>query len=314
MRNSIGSGTVVPQCLAPGDRIGIVAPSGSFDDALFRQGIETIREMGFRPVIPETLFRKKRYFAGTDPDRALLVNQMFADDAVKAILCARGGYGASRLLPYLDWRAICTHPKIFMGFSDVSVLLTAFYTRCGLVTFHGPMVTSLPLSDAETKTRLKAVLSVPTPLTYAPDSPIVIRSGIACGPVTGGNLCTLCHLAGTPFAPSLVGHILFLEDCGEPTYKIDRMLTQLKMCGWIDGISGLILGSFERCGDAALIFDIIEEVTADVSIPVMGGFEIGHGRRNLVLPIGLEATLDTDRGRLVFCRPATSVAKRHQAG
>ena len=170
-------------------------------------GIETIRDMGFFPVIPEQLFLKKRYLAGEDDHRAHLINRMFADNAIKAIFCARGGYGASRVLSHLDWKTICRHPKVFVGFSDVSVLLTAFYSRCGMVTFHGPVVTSLAVSDSETKAMLKAVISTPDPVVYDLRRPVAIRPGTARGTVTGGNLCTLCHLAGTAFAPEVSGSI-----------------------------------------------------------------------------------------------------------
>ncbi|AOY57975.1 MULTISPECIES: S66 peptidase family protein [Desulfococcus] len=297
--------TVVPRRLVQGDAVGIVAPSSAFEEEKFRQGIETIREMGFLPVIPEELFLKKRYLAGTDDHRARLINRMFADDDIKAIFCARGGYGASRLLPYLDWETICTHPKIFVGFSDVSVLLSAFYTRCGLATFHGPVVTSLADADQETKIMLKAVISSGAPVIHEPPRPIVIRSGIAKGGVVGGNLCTLCHLAGTAFSPDTAGRILFLEECGEPPYKIDRMLNHLKMCGWFDALEGFMLGTFDRCDNEEIIRQIVEETVANAAFPVMGGFEIGHGRRNRILPIGIEAILDTRHGRLSFCGSAT---------
>jgi len=309
MMKGFGRRKVIPEGLVPGDRVGIVAPSSAFDDQAFWQGIETIRAMGFLPVIPETLFMKKRYLAGPDDHRARLINRMFADDTIKAIFCARGGYGASRVLSHLDWETICSHPKIFVGFSDISVLLAAIYARCGMVTFHGPVVTSLAASDSDTKAMLKAVISSPVPATYDLDRPVVIHPGIARGAVIGGNLCTLCHLAGTAFAPEVGGCILFLEDCGEPPYKVDRMLTQLKMCGWFDAIAGLLIGSFERCGDEEMLFRIVEEMFENAPIPVMGGLEVGHGVRNLTLPIGLEAVFDTSRGRLAFCRPATTPAK-----
>lgn len=307
MMKSHGHRFITPDRLSPGGRIGIVAPSSAFEDAAFRSGVDVLREMGFFPVIPEALFRKKRYLAGEDAHRAHLVNGMFADDDIHAILCARGGYGAIRVLPHLDWETICGHPKIFMGFSDISVLLAALNKRCGLVTFHGPVVTSLAISDSETKASLKAALSSIVPLTYTLENPIVIRPGRGLGPVTGGNLCTLCHLAGTAFAPETAGRILFLEDCGELPYKIDRMLTHLKMCGWFDTLAGVMIGSFERCGEASTILEILTEVFEGAPFPVLGGFDIGHGARNLTLPMGIEAVLDADRGQLTFCEPATAV-------
>lgn len=297
---------ITPERLVPGDRIGIVAPASVFEDAAFRKGADILREMGFLPVIPETLFQKKRYLAGEDAHRAQLINSMFADDGIKAIFCARGGYGTSRILPHLHWETICRCPKIFVGFSDISVLLSALNGRCGMATFHGPVLTSLAVSDPETRASLRAALSSPEPLTYAPDQPVVFRPGTGRGPVTGGNLCTLCHLAGTAFAPETAGRILFLEDCGEPPYKIDRMLTHLRMCGWFDAPAGVMIGSFERCGEVSTILEIMAEVFEDALFPVLGGFEIGHGARNLTLPMGIEAVLDADRGRLAFCEPATA--------
>lgn len=306
MMSSHGRRILAPHRLSPGGRIGIVAPSSAFEDAAFRRGVDVLREMGFLPVIPEALYRKKRYLAGEDAHRAHLVNRMFADDDIQAILCARGGYGASRVLPHLDWGAICGRPKIFVGFSDISVLLTAISNRCGMVTFHGPVVTSLAASDPETRASLRAALCSPEPLAYAPERPVVLRPGKGRGPVTGGNLCTLCHLAGTAFAPETAGRILLLEDCGEPPYKIDRMLTHLKMCGWFDALAGVVIGSFERCGEASTILEIVAEVFEDAPFPVLGGFEIGHGARNLTLPMGIEAVLDAEGGRLAFCEPATA--------
>jgi muramoyltetrapeptide carboxypeptidase len=233
------------------------------------------------------------------------VNRFFADEKIKAIFCARGGFGSMRTLLFLDFELIQKNPKIFVGFSDISAILAVLYSKCRLVTFHGPVVTTLGNATQETKTAMFSALSSDTSLEINVKTAITIKPGLASGPVLGGNLATLCHLVGTPFEPSFEGHILLLEDRGEATYKIDRMLTQMKMAGCFEGLAGVALGSFEACDSMDKIFRIVDQIFSGVRVPILAGFEIGHGRTNIMVPFGLEATLNTDRQSLFFHEPAT---------
>lgn len=300
-----GNKSVKPSYLMPGDTVGIVAPAGPFDREKFMSGKAVLESMGFRTFFDESIFHKYGFLAGTDVQRADQVNRLFADPAVQAVVCARGGYGSMRIIPFLDFETIQENPKIFIGYSDISALLSVFHTRCSLVTFHGPVVTTLANAAQETIAAMRTVLTSNTILELKPEKGIVIKPGVASGPVAGGNLTTLCHLVGTPYAPSFNGKILLLEDRGEAPYRIDRMLTQMKLAGCFNGIAGLILGSFEECGQLNEIFAIIANIFEDTDIPVLAGFEIGHGKCNITIPFGLGAMLDTERKRLLFYEPAT---------
>jgi muramoyltetrapeptide carboxypeptidase len=200
----------------------------------------------------------------------------------------------------LDFTSIKQNPKIFVGFSDVSALLSAFYAKCGFVTFHGPVVSMLGDAARETRERLFSVITSDLRYEIKTEKGVGIRPGSASGPVAGGNLTTLCHLIGTEFEPDFRGHILFLEDRGEAIYRIDRMLTQMKLAGCLNGIAGIALGSFEDCGPINEIIGVVENVFKDFHIPILSGFNIGHGRNNITVPLGLNATLDTDKRSLLF--------------
>lgn len=295
-----------PPRLMPGDTVGIVAPSGSFDEDRLLKGVEVIESEGFGVFYEDDIFARQGYFAGPDRLRAASVDRMFGDPAIKAVICARGGFGALRILPLLDYEAVRRNPKIFMGFSDVSALLSVFSQRCALVVFHGPMATTLAGEGPESTAAMFSAIASMEPLELLPAEGAVVRPGRASGPVAGGNLTTLCHLTGTPYAPSYEGRILLLEDRGEAAYRIDRMLTQMKMAGCFAGLTGLVLGSFEDCADAGEIHRIFAEVFDDFDIPILAGFDVGHGRTNLTVPLGLRATLDTDRMSLAFDEPATT--------
>jgi len=294
-----------PPRLKPGDTIAVAAPAGPFERKLFSQGLSTLESMGFQTRVPDEIFEKAGYLAGPDAHRAQLVNRLFKDPAINAIVCARGGFGSLRILPLLDFDVIRTHPKIFMGYSDITSLLNAITTRCGLVTFHGPVVTTLAKVPELTRNTLSAAISSDTHLEFSPAAGVAIRAGRANGPVVGGNLTTLCHLLGTPFEPGFKNHILLLEDRGEAHYRIDRMLFQMKLAGCFEGISGLVLGSFENCGSLDGIYKIFQEHFRDIPVPILAGFDMGHGEQNLTIPFGIEATLDTDKQLLSFAQPAT---------
>jgi muramoyltetrapeptide carboxypeptidase len=295
----------LPPALMPGDIIGIAAPASPFDLKAFYQGIAFLEGMGFSVFIPPGLFRRKGYLAGSDAHRADIIHRLFASPEVKAVFCARGGFGSLRVLPWIDFGIIRNNPKIFMGFSDVSALLSSFYTVCGLVTFHGPLAAGLSECDEQSLEGIFRAFSWEHRLEIMPSKPIVLKPGAAAGIVSGGNLCTLCHLLGTPFAPCYEGHILLIEERGEPGYRIDRMLTQMKLSGCFKGISGIILGSFEGCGPLHEIFKIVSNVFKNDPIPIMAGYGVGHGKSNLTLPLGIQAVLDTDRQGLVYQEPAT---------
>jgi len=297
--------SVRPPRLKPGDTIGIVAPAGPFDSDKFMKGKAVLESMGFQTVYDESIFQNHGFLAGTDFQRADQVNRLFADPTVQAILCARGGYGSLRILPLLDFKSIQTHPKIFLGFSDISALLAMLYDRCDLITFHGPVVTTLANATDETIAAMKTALISGIALELIPENGRAIKPGVSSGCVPGGNLTTLCHLVGTPFAPHFDGKILLLEDVGEMPYRIDRMLTQMKLAGCFNDISGLILGAFENCGLIDEIDEIFNHVFEDTDIPILAGLDIGHGEHNLTIPIGLAATLDADNHRLLFHEPAT---------
>ena len=296
----------LPARLKPGDKIGIVAPAGPYDPESFLRGIHLWEAAGFEVHVPENLLDARGYLAGTDGHRADFVNRLFADKTINAIVCARGGYGSLRILQLMDYDVISRSPKIFVGFSDITALLTVFFDRCGLVTFHGPVVTSLAdAGEISQQSLWQAVSSDRAPEIQVPEG-ITVSPGSGSGIIGGGNLNTLCHLVGTPFAPSFANKILFLEDRAEAPYKIDRMLMQMKLADCFHGLAGIVLGSFEDCGPPEDILKIIKDTFADYQVPILAGLDAGHGSHNLTLPMGIEAALDADRHLLTYQRTATT--------
>jgi len=294
-----------PARLKPGDTIGIVAPASPFDQKTFGQGIRRLESMGFQTRVPDEIFEKNGYLAGSDSHRAGLVMQFFEDHSVNALLCARGGFGSLRILPLLDFNIIRQNPKIFVGHSDITALLAAITAKSRLVTFHGPLVTSLANAPEMTCSTLLTAISSNAIVELKPAQGITLKAGRARGRVIGGNLTTLCHMLATPFEPRFENQILLLEDRGEAHYRIDRMLFQMKLAGCFKGIAGLVLGSFQDCGSLDGIFRIFKEHFNDMSLPILAGFDVGHGLQNMTMPVGLEATLDADEQILSFDQPAT---------
>jgi len=302
-----GLGKVVrPPRLKAGDTIGIAAPSGPFESDLFEQGMDVLRGMGFNVHIPEAIFRRNGFLAGPDEARAGVINTLFADPDIQGILCARGGYGATRVLPHLDWKMIRRHPKAFVGFSDITVLHCVLLANAHLVSLHGPMGTTLGKSPDTWRGMLRQALTSDNALELAPSGVTVLNHGEATGPVMGGNLTMLCHLVGTPYAPNYQGCLLFIEDVTEAPYRIDRMLVQMKLAGCFDGVAGLVLGEFEDCGKTAEIHEVFMGIFGPLGIPVVAGFPIGHGTENATLPIGLEARLTTQPPQLAYFEAATA--------
>ncbi len=302
-----------PPRLKLGDTIGIVAPASPFDLSIFKRGVQALASMGYRIHIPDDLYESNGYLAGSDEHRVDVIHRLFADATINAIVCAKGGFGSIRLLPLLDYRLIEKNPKIFMGHSDISALLSAMYTQCGLITFHGPVVTTLSNAPEATRQAVIAAMTSERALDIKTEKGITIHSGSASGRVCGGNLTTLCHLLGTPFEPSFKDQILFLEDRGEAPYRLDRMLFQMKLAGFFQELAGLILGDFVDCGTPEDITKIFTDLFQDSAIPILAGFESGHGKQNITLPLGVEATLDADTHRLSYLQPATIEDRRQKS-
>jgi len=291
---------LVPEKLEYGDTIGIVAPASPFGLRKFKRGIDIVKSMGFNIYIPEGIFNRNGYLAGTDHQRASILNNLFSDKDIKAILCARGGFGSLKILPFLDYESISDNPKAFIGYSDVTAVLSALFKQSGLISFHGPMASELGSASRKTKKAMSSALTSRFDYESASGKGNCLKPGIASGILLGGNLSTLCHLVGTPYLPNFTGSILFLEERGERAYRIDRMLTHMKMAGCFKGISGLLLGSFTCCGSQRMINKIVAGLFEEIDIPILAGFPAGHGKENITIPIGLQVTLDAGEKLLSF--------------
>ncbi|MDA8142346.1 MAG: LD-carboxypeptidase [Desulfobacteraceae bacterium] len=304
MLKIVQTSAIKPPRLKPGATIGIVAPASPFNTEFFEQGVTVLETMGYHVRLADGLFAAQGYLAGPDTQRATQIHAMFQDDSVDAVMCARGGFGCTHLLPLLDFELIRLNPKPFIGFSDITILHQAFFLRTGLVTFHGPLVCTLRNSDEVSRDSWQQALTHDQPLCFQTQASQSIRSGRAEGMLVGGNLSNLCHLVGTPFSVNYRDCILFIEDTGEALYRIDRMLTQMWMAGCLDGVVGVVLGNFENCGSEEGLRDLIGAQFKN--IPIAAGLMAGHGEPNLTLPLGLPALLDANAGRLTLLECATA--------
>lgn len=295
-----------PRLLKPGDPVGIAAPAGSFDPKRFHQGLARLAGLGVKPVVPPGIYEKKGYLAGSDRQRAGILSDLLGRSDIAGVVCARGGFGALRLLDRLDYPRLKARPKPFVGFSDITALHTALQQDCGWVVFHGPVVTALAEADETSLAAMRQALFGPYPLTVPAHGGTVLRPGRVKARVTGGNLAVLCHLLATPFAPCFDRCILVIEDIAEPPYKIDRILSQMKLAGLFENLAGLALGRFEQCGSTDAILNIVQNIFKDQKIPILAGLEIGHGQTNRAFPLGGTAVLDTKTASLVFDGPTNA--------
>lgn len=302
----LSSPFIKPLRLIPGDTIGLVAPASPFEVGKeFDSGVEILSRLGFKVKIPPQILERDGYLAGEDPRRAATLHELFVDQEVKAIMAVRGGYGCLRLLPFLDKDLIRSHPKIVIGFSDITVLLTVLLKACRLVTFHGPALTTLSKTDEASLASFFEVLTNPSPFTFRSHDLQVLRpgSGRARGPLLGGNLTNLIHLLATPYELDWRNAILFIEDVGEAPYRLDRALTHLAAAGKLHGLAGLLLGSFANCGDVELTWKRVLELVGDYDFPVWANFPTGHEAGNYLLPLGVEAEMDGQDGSLRILEP-----------
>jgi muramoyltetrapeptide carboxypeptidase len=283
---------VKPARLRKGDLVGLLSPAGPVEEAELQAGIRFLEESGCRVRLGRHALDRSGYLAGEDSARLDDLHAMFGDPEVRAIFCTRGGYGTMRLLDRIKYDLIREDPKVFAGFSDITALLLSLFARAGLITFHGPMVRQVKdIGSHPFAALLETVGSSDLHSLEFPEARVLVH-GEAEGRLIGGNLCLISHLVGTSFLPSFEGSILFLEDTGEPLYRIDRMLTQLRLSGFLEGISGLIAGTFKECGERTAIEGLLIDSTKDLHIPVLSGVPIGHGASNVSLPIGVRARLD----------------------
>jgi len=279
--------------LKPNQTVGVIAPSSPVSQSDISEGLNLLESFPLKIKQGEHLFDRSNYLAGPDHDRVSDLHQMFSDPEIKAIFCARGGYGSARLLNKIDFDLVRKNPKIIVGFSDLTALFFAIYKKTGLVTIHGPTLSDLPknknwlnLSELITTYHRPRVL-------FKQEK--IINNGKARGILLGGNLSTFCSLLDTPFLPSFESLILFLEEKGESPYKLDRMLTQLLLSGRLDRLSALIIGQIEDCGEKEIIYNLLKERLAVLNMPVVTGLPVGHGNENISLPLGLPALLDTEK-------------------
>lgn len=291
--NRLPRDSVRPPLIETGDCIGVCEPSGAYDPDVFAKGVSILESLGFRVRLPAGTRFRKRYMAAGDTERADSVNALFQDPEVKAVICARGGFGTLRALPMIDFDLIRQNPKPLIGFSDCTALLVTVVERSLLQVIHGPVVTSLATDDRATIDALYLALVSPE-LERTLTDPVVLRGGHATGTLVGGNLTTLAHLTGTEYQPDLNGCILFIEDVSEAPYRIDRMLSHLKLAGLLDGVAGVMAGSFENCGDIGLIHEILLDIFESDSVPVLAGVDAGHGVTNRAFVMGGRVILDTD--------------------
>lgn len=289
-----------PGALRPGDEVSVVAPSGPFDRAAFERGLELLSAR-YRPVYTEGIFAKERYLAGHDERRIEELRSALENERTRAVFCARGGYGAMRLL---DRLRVPERPKLLVGFSDITALHAALQCA-GWVSIHGPVVTQLGALGQATAQELFRLLEEPGGGLQLRGEPLI--EGVAEGLVIGGNLSVLTRLLGTPFFPSVEEAILLLEDVGERPYRLDRMWQHLELAGAFRRVRGIALGNFTACEEpdgSISVKDVVRELAASAGLPCAMELPIGHGRVNRPIPLGARGVLDGGAGTLRFVEGA----------
>ncbi len=298
-----------PKALQPGDTVGIVAPASNIKRDLLEQGCDALRRLGYKPFYLDSILEQDLYFAGSPERRVRELEEMFARDDVRAIVCARGGYGANYLLGELDPAKIAGHPKIFVGYSDITTLLTCFCDAARFITFHGPMVTKdFAHADGVDLASWQAVLTglAGWEISSAADSGAAgLVDGTAEGVLYGGCLSILVASLGTPHEIRTNGTILFLEDVNAKPYQVDRMLMHLKLAGKLTGVQGIVFGEMLDCAQSKdqpyTLQQVILRIVGDLGIPIAYGLRSGHvTRKNITLPFGVGASLRVNSGEVML--------------
>ncbi|MEM9324596.1 MAG: LD-carboxypeptidase [Bacteroidota bacterium] len=304
---------LIPRALSKGDTVGLVTPASAISRSAFEKTLDNIEQLGFRVKFSDNLRVRRGFLSGTDKQRVEDLHQMYQDPQVQGIICARGGYGSARLLPLLNYDLIRNHAKPLIGYSDITALHQAIYQKAGVVGYHGPVGAS-DYNDF-TVDHFQDILLKGKRLKISTEDPKVIRSGQAEGILAGGNLSLLSSLVGTPYEMSYRGHLLFIEEIGESVYRIDRMLTQLKQSGVLDGVNGILLGYFTNCDEepsdpgfevSVGLMEVFEEQFGDLGVPILAGMPFGHESHNVTLPVGISAALDTSKKGIKLLEGPTS--------
>lgn len=285
-----------PAALRVGDRIGVLAPASSFSRQAFEAGCERLKSLGYAPIYSPDIFDRDLYFAGSVERRAQELESMLSRDDIRGLVCVRGGYGSNYLLDKIHFDLFQRYPKILLGCSDITSLLTAIHDRTGLVTFHGPMVAKDIADGTFNVLSLKQAVQGSTDWQLPTDGMQVLRPGQAMGKLYGGCLSMLAASLGTPFEIQTEGTILFIEDIGEKPFRIDRMLMQLHLASKLKGVRAFVFGEMLDClppaGESYTLQDVIRKVLAPYDVPIVYGLKSGHvSSANCTLPIGVQAAL-----------------------
>jgi muramoyltetrapeptide carboxypeptidase len=290
--------------------VGVIAPSGVVDEGRLQAGIKVLEGWGLRVEVGSAVLAREAYLAGSDTARLADLQAMLDDDRVRAIFCARGGYGTMRLLPRLDLGPLVRDPRPFIGFSDVTALHAALLLQ-GVVGIHGPVVTQLGKVEEEDVTALYRLLEDPTPPEpWRGLTTLAAPSGrsVATGPLVGGNLELVTRLLGTPYLPPLDGAVLALEEIGERPYRLDRSLTQLELAGVWERVAAVVVGDLIGCapvgGDGPAPEEVVRERLERLPVPVLAQAPFGHGGRNRAFAHGAEVRVDAIAGSLTFLEGA----------
>ncbi len=294
-----------PMPLQPGDLLAIVAPASPISREAFAAGIAVLATWGLRLTHGAEIFAPRPYTTAADKAAAQRLAQAITDPEIKGIICARGGYGTIRLLQHLDLTLLAQHPKYFLGFSDITTLLCLFSQRAGVVTCHGPTVAHLAEIWPEAQEHCRCLLMEPSLERLCFPDLQVLAPGTAQGPLVGGNLAILCSLLGTPFAPTLSGHVLLLEDYNEPLYRIDRLLQQLRLSGRLQGVHAIVLGGFTGCGPLPKVWELFASLGEDLGLPVLAGLPMGHQPDNYTIPLGTLVRVDSQQRTLQWLMPGS---------
>jgi muramoyltetrapeptide carboxypeptidase len=280
--------------------VGVAALSGPVDPDRLAAGVDALRRLGFEPVLADNVLSRRGFLAGTDEERLAAFHRLAADPGLRAIFFTRGGYGLMRILPALDWDLLARHPRAYVGYSDLTPFLMEIARRLGLVSFHGPLVAgelARGLDPMEEASLLGALAG-----RYPVEQPFGgwLREGSASGPLLGGCLSLLSATAGTPWLPDLRGAVVFWEEINEAPYRVDRMLTHLRLSDNLAGIAGMIVGHVVDRGDASVWPALVDESLSGYSWPLAWGLPTGHVPQNWTLPMGLSARLEAGSLRMVI--------------